>query len=99
MAEAITLAEFERAEEKVAAEGARSGFKVHATVFVLVNLLLIIINLTNLSDQGVWFFYPLIGWGIGLTMHYLMGVRRVKQNVADHQAKVERQVLTDRGER
>jgi hypothetical protein len=88
MSEAISLPEFKRAEVTVAAEEARTGFEIHLVVYGLVNLMLLIINLLN-RDGGLWFFYPLIGWGIGLTIHYIAGVRGVKSNVAGHQAKVE----------
>jgi hypothetical protein len=49
------------------------GFYVHATVFVLVNIGLFVINaLTGGLAGGVWWFYwPLIGWGIGLGAHAL----------------------------
>jgi hypothetical protein len=56
-----------RARERV---GQLRGFYTHATVFVLVNLFLIAVNLIG-SPHQLWFFYPLIGWGIGLGMHAL----------------------------
>jgi hypothetical protein len=48
---------------------ALKGFYIHATVFVLVNIGLFIINL--LTGGGWWFYWPLIGWGIGLGAHAL----------------------------
>jgi carbon starvation protein CstA len=44
------------------------GFYIHATVFVLVNALLLIINMTG-SRGEIWFVWPLFGWGIGLAAH------------------------------
>jgi hypothetical protein len=35
------------------------------------------------------FFFPLIGWGIGLTMHYLFGVLWVRSETENWQSKVE----------
>ena len=46
------------------------GFYIHATIYVLVNALLIAINLGT-SRGEVWFFWPLLGWGIGLAVHGL----------------------------
>jgi hypothetical protein len=40
------------------------------TVYVLVNALLITINLLT-SREYIWFFYTLLGWGIGLLAHGL----------------------------
>jgi 2TM domain len=37
----------------------------------------------------LWFFFPLIGWGIGLLMHYLFGVLWVRSETENWQSKVE----------
>ncbi len=57
---------YQRARERVEA---LRGFYVHALIFVLVNTMLFVIDL--LSGGGWWFFWPLIGWGIGLGVHAL----------------------------
>ena len=46
------------------------GFYVHLTVYVLVNLLLFTINVLT-SPESLWFFWPLLGWGIALALHAL----------------------------
>ena len=58
---------YEQVQKRVEA---KYGFYVHLTVFLAVNLLLVIINLSNLSE-GIWFIYPLMGWGVGLLFHAL----------------------------
>ena len=46
---------------------ALKSFYVHAIAFVVVNVALIALNALV---GGVWWFYwPLIGWGIGLGLH------------------------------
>jgi hypothetical protein len=45
------------------------GFYTHATVYVLVNIGLFVINL--LTGGGWWFYWPLLGWGVGLGIHAL----------------------------
>lgn len=47
---------------------ANKGFKIHAIVYVAVNLLLLTIDLT-VDASSLWFFWPLLGWGIGLFGH------------------------------
>lgn len=47
---------------------AKIGFYIHLAVYVGVNILLIIINLST-SPQYIWFKWPLLGWGIGLFFH------------------------------
>jgi hypothetical protein len=88
MIEGITLRDYERAEAEMRAIEGRRGFYIHAAVYVLVNMLLIIINLMFVSTF-LWFFFPLIGWGIGLTMHFLFGVLWVRSETENWQSKVE----------
>lgn len=58
------------ASEKEAFERERqTGLKVHLTIYVLVNLFLMSLNLANAAD-GIWFFWPLLGWGLGVAGHY-----------------------------
>jgi hypothetical protein len=47
---------------------AKIGFYIHLAVYVGVNILLIIINLST-SPRYIWFEWPLLGWGIGLFFH------------------------------
>ena len=49
---------------------AKRDFYIHLSVYIAVNTLLIIINLTTASES-LWFKWPLLGWGIGLVFHAL----------------------------
>ena len=55
---------------------ARRGFRLHASVYLLVNALLVFIWMT--SGQGFfWPIWSIAGWGIGLVGHRLaMGANR-----------------------
>jgi hypothetical protein len=57
---------YERAQARVQE---LKGFYTHATAYVLVNIGLFVINL--LRGGGWWFYWPLLGWGIGLGIHAL----------------------------
>jgi hypothetical protein len=57
---------YDRARERVQAI---KGFYIHASAYVLVNIALFVINF--LVGGGWWFYWPLIGWGIGLGVHAL----------------------------
>jgi len=50
----------------------RFGFYIHLAVYIGVNILLVIINVST-SPKFLWFKWPLIGWGIGVFFH-AMGV-------------------------
>ena len=45
------------------------GFYIHLTVYLVVNAGLLVLNL--LSGTRLWFFWPALGWGIGLLAHGL----------------------------
>ena len=57
---------YERARARVQA---LKDFYTHATAYVLVNIGLFVINL--LSGGQWWFYWPLLGWGVGLGVHAL----------------------------
>lgn len=44
------------------------GFYGNLTSYIVVNIGLLILNLVT-SPNHLWFFYPLIGWGIGVAIH------------------------------
>ena len=43
-------------------------FYKHAAIYVTVNLLLLLVNLIT-EPHTLWFYWPLIFWGIGLASH------------------------------
>ena len=55
----------QKAKERVAA---LRSFYVHLIVYVIVILGLFLINIT-MSPGRLWFFWPLIGWGIGIALN------------------------------
>lgn len=92
----LTAQDYEVAERQLVLPEARRGFRTHATVYVVVNLALVTINtvLVTTTDADFWWFpFPLVGWGIGLTMHYLHGVRWAAEELARHQEQVEAAAL------
>jgi len=47
-----------------------TGFFYHFCAYVLVNVVLLIVNLW-LTPGVLWFYWPLLGWGIGVLAHGL----------------------------
>jgi len=88
MAKEITLDEYKKAYRKIRAEEEKKGFLVHLVVYALINIMLITINLIY-SPEVIWFFYTLIGWGIGISLHYLFGVRWLEKTLKEREAKAE----------
>ena len=48
--------------------GAKVGFYLHLAIYVATNIVLIAINLAA-TPQHLWFWWPLLGWGIGVFFH------------------------------
>jgi hypothetical protein len=46
---------------------ARRGFAQHLAWYVLVNAFLVAVNL--LAGGPLWFFWPMLGWGLGVVSH------------------------------
>lgn len=46
------------------------GFYGHLISYVVVNVGLLVLNLLT-SPKHLWFFWPMLGWGIGLLFHAL----------------------------
>jgi hypothetical protein len=46
--------------------GAKLGWYLHASVYILVNLLLITLSV---ASGRHWAVFPAVGWGIGLAVH------------------------------
>ncbi|MFX1304170.1 MAG: 2TM domain-containing protein, partial [Promethearchaeota archaeon] len=62
----------EESLRKIAAQKVNFRFsvKIHAAIFIIVNVLLIIINFL-FTPEFYWFFFPLFSWLIGFNMHAL----------------------------
>ena len=48
----------------------KKGFYIHFTIYIVVNLMLMIIWATT-GAGSPWFLFPLGGWGIGILFHFL----------------------------
>ncbi len=63
---------FDRSVGRHKRADARSGFRIHAAVFVAVNVFLAVV--WALTSDGFtvipWFLFSVGGWGIGLVAHY-----------------------------
>lgn len=46
------------------------GFYGNLAAYIVVNVFLMVLNLVT-SPKYLWFFWPLLGWGIGVVFHGL----------------------------
>jgi len=83
----------ERVEQRV---GAKVGLFIHAGVWFAVNLLLFIVNFLTAPEMFsnfklMWFYWPLIFWGIGLIIHAIVtsAICRAKKWETEERTKEE----------
>lgn len=57
---------YKKAKKRVAQ---KKGFYSHLGSFIAVNLFLFLLNILTFEGD-LWFFFPLISWGVGLLIHY-----------------------------
>lgn len=81
---------YQKAKKKVEA---KLSFYVHLAVYIVVNVLLVLVNITT-TPKFLWFPWPLFGWGIGLFFHG-MGVfffsegSRIKERMIEKEMRRE----------
>ena len=88
----LTAEEYRQAEFGYTLAESRRGFKIHAAVYLLVMTGLSVLNalLWIYADATFpWAAFPLVGWGIGLTFHYLYGFRGAAREATARQRRVE----------
>ncbi len=95
MANEINLKEYKRAYRQLISEEEKKSFVIHLVVYILVNTMLIIINLLY-SPEALWFFFPLLGWGIGLASHYLSSMLWLDRELERKEAEAEYRVRQSR---
>jgi hypothetical protein len=74
---------------------ARRGFTIHAIVYGVVLTGLILLSVT-VGDVFPWAALPMAWWGVGLTLHYLYGVRRVDKTMSGRQAPIEQRAAASK---
>lgn len=67
------------------------GFFIHATVYLLVNLGLFLLN--QVTGDTRWHHFPLLGWGLGLAIHgavTFLGLATdgLRRRMLDHEMRV-----------
>jgi len=71
---------------------ARVELRIHLINYILINVILVVINLT-LTPGYIWFIWPLLGWGIGIILHVLnvfhQGIFSIKERMIEKDMKKE----------
>lgn len=92
-----TTEQYRAAELSLTTRRSRQAFGVHARVFAIFAVGITALNLVLIATTSadfVWFPFSVLGWGIGLTSHYLFGVRWIDREVRARQDDVLREVAS-----
>ena len=81
---------YKKAKEKAEA---KIGFFIHLAVYVVVNIFLIILNVT-IAKGYFWAIWPLMGWGIGVFFHG-MGVFVFSKKSSLKERMIEKEMSRD----
>ena len=82
----VSLEDYKRAYRSVRKDEEKRGLLLHSVAYVVVNAVLVGVNF--LTTEYVWFYWPLIGWGIGLFFHAL-SVRFLDKKLEEREVKSE----------
>jgi hypothetical protein len=72
------------------------SFYHHLAVYVAVNAGLLLINLLA-SPAKLWFYWPLLGWGIWVALHGLRTFSRDRWLGAEWEERKVRELMADKG--
>lgn len=70
---ALTLDAYRTALRGLLAQDSKRGFKIHLSIYVMMNGFLVPFNLLT-SPETLWCLGALIGWGSGVIAHFITGV-------------------------
>jgi hypothetical protein len=82
---------YQRAKKRVEA---LRGFYVHLTVYVIVNLFLFLLNIFA-SPGSLWFYWPLLGWGIAIVLHAVSVFGSGRLSGTDWEEKKIREIMEE----
>jgi len=87
--EEIPLEDYKVAFREIRADEEKSGFIIHLFVYIVVNIALISIAYTLTPLNTSWLLFPVVGWGIGMAMHYFFAVAWIVQRLKNREVRAE----------
>jgi len=70
------------------------AFYTHLMIYCVVNFALLIIDLASPGDP--WFFYPLLGWGLGLGIHAAQTFERLPWFTRDWEQRKVQELIEEK---
>jgi hypothetical protein len=66
----------------------RLGFKLHLIPYIFVSVFLVLLNLST-TPRYFWSIYPILGWGLGVTIHGACVYRPNERKLTQQNKKLE----------
>jgi hypothetical protein len=84
----ISVGDYEAAERELLVGRARHGWHLHGLIFAIAGAVLVFLEAR--SGGGLWWPYAvLLGWTLGLLLHYRLLVRYADAHVREQQIRIE----------
>ena len=68
------------------------AFYSHLAIYLVVNAFLVALDVLSSPDE-LWFYWPMLGWGIGLAVHGLSVFLGVHRFGADWEERKAREIM------
>ena len=79
---------YKRAYREVLIKERKRGFKIHLLVYILMNIAIVIVNLST-HPEVKWFWGAVLGWGSGVLSHFIFSVALVHKMVDKMEKEVD----------
>ena len=87
--EDISFDKYRDALKTVRKEREKRLVVVHLMIYIVVNLAIIVMNLT-LYPEMPWYIFTLVLWGLGLLIHFIAGVLRFDKDHEKFEEEIEK---------
>ena len=91
MSSNVTLERYKEAYQDIIIRREKKAFTIYTIAYAIGNSILIAINLLFIP-QFLWFVFPLVVWGAGLTIHYYLGVHAAPRRIERDESRAENMV-------
>lgn len=88
MEKRVTLEKYKQAFREMKEEGEKRRFVLHLCIFGAISIMFLIVDWVYFP-QFSWFLYPIVGWAVGLVIHYMLAVRWIESELTQIEAETE----------
>jgi len=92
MGKKVSLKGYQLAYRSIRTNEERMAFMAHLVSYFIFSIAFVAANLLTTPDV-IWFPFPIVGWGLGVCMHYLFAVKWLDKELEAKEKLAERIAL------